>query len=83
MRRFARTSRPAIADDETAKVRRTWDVIVWRVARGLLTQTTYWRFLLDRRHRERHFGLTVARLWLAYRTGALRYGILIARRPAA
>ncbi len=67
-------------EELSAQVRRTWTVAIRRMIHGLGTRTDYWRYLLDGRNRERIFGLTVVRLWLAYRMGALRYGILTARR---
>jgi tocopherol O-methyltransferase len=68
------------AEDVSAQVRRTWSVVLRRTLHGLATQRAYRRYLLNRAHRERTFALTVVRLWLAYRTGSLRYGILSARR---
>jgi tocopherol O-methyltransferase len=68
-------------DDVSAQVQRTWTVVLRRMIQGLATKLDYWHYLLDRQKRERIFGLTVMRMWLAYRTGALRYGIMTARRP--
>jgi tocopherol O-methyltransferase len=68
-------------EDLSRRVRKTWAVVARRVAAGLLREPAYRRFLLDRRRSERVFALTVARLWLGYRTGALRYGLLVARKP--
>jgi tocopherol O-methyltransferase len=68
------------AEDVSAQVCRTWTVILRRMARLLATRGYAWRYLLDPQRRERIFAWTVPRLWLAYRLGALRYGILSARR---
>jgi tocopherol O-methyltransferase len=68
------------ADDVSLLVRRTWGVVLRRLAWGLLTRRELWAYLLSSRHLERPFGWTVLRLWLAYRTGALRYGIFSAVR---
>jgi len=67
-------------EDVSGRVAQTWAVCARRMARGLLRHET-WRYLLDRRNTERGFALSVLRLWLAYRSGAMRYGILEARRP--
>ena len=70
-------------DDLSRSVRKTWAVVAKRVASGVVRDRAYRRFLLDARRRERVFALTVARLWLGYRTGALRYGLLVAHKPEA
>ena len=48
----------------------------------LATDPRYRRYLLDRRATDRVFALTLLRLLLAYRTGAMRYGLLVFERPA-
>jgi tocopherol O-methyltransferase len=68
-------------EDVSAQVQRTWTVVLRRLLHGFGTQQDYWQYLLDRQCRERVFGWTIGRIWLAYRTGALRYGILSAYRP--
>ena len=68
-------------EDWSGAVRRTWTIIARRVLVRLLTDSRYARFLLDPHHRNRIFLLTVLRLWLGYRTGALRYGLFVAHRP--
>jgi tocopherol O-methyltransferase len=67
--------------DASAQVQRTWTVVLQRMFHGLVTKWAYWRYLLDRQKQERIFGLTVARMWLAYRVGALRYEIITVYRP--
>jgi tocopherol O-methyltransferase len=68
------------SQDCTQAVRRTWGIILRRMIRLLSTETRYRAFLLDPRRRNRIFALTVIRLWLAYRIGAMRYGIITLRR---
>ena len=68
-------------EDLSRQVRRTWTLIAGRVLFRIFTDKRYARFLLDARRRNRVFLLTVLRLWLGYRIGALRYGLLVARRP--
>lgn len=67
--------------DVSDDVRRTWSVCLRRVAGRIVGDGEMLRYLLDRRATERAFGLSLARIWVAYRTGALRYGIFTARRP--
>ncbi len=67
--------------DVTRQVRRTWTVIALRVLRGLATRRAYWRYLLDPHKSERVFALSLVRMILAYRSGALRYGLICAEKP--
>jgi tocopherol O-methyltransferase len=68
-------------EDWSARVARTWTIVIARVARGLLTDARYRRYLRDARHEDRIFALTVLRLRAAFATGAMRYGFFVARRP--
>ncbi|MDX1673801.1 MAG: methyltransferase domain-containing protein [Longimicrobiales bacterium] len=70
----------AALDDVSRRVARTWAVVARRVA-GALLRPAAWRYLLDGRHTERAFALSVLRLLVAFRTGAVRYGIVEARKP--
>lgn len=69
-------------DDLTSQVRRTWSVSIRRLAAKLLTDSRYARYLFNPTSGERRFLLTLFRILLAYRTGAMRYGLLTARKPA-
>jgi len=68
------------AQDCTRAVRRTWGIIFRRLIGSLLTDSRYRAFLRDPRRRNRILALTVLRLWLAYRVGAMRYGIVTLQR---
>jgi tocopherol O-methyltransferase len=70
----------ANSQDCTRAVRRTWGIILRRMAGRLLTDSRYRAFLLDPQRGNRIFALTVIRLWLAYKTGSMRYGILTLER---
>jgi tocopherol O-methyltransferase len=71
-----------IGEEELSRaVRRTWTLSIRRTLHALLTQPEARRFLRDKRHADRVFALTLFRLWLAYRTGAMRYGLFTARKP--
>ena len=64
-----------ICQDLTDKVWRTWPIVVQRVVRCLSSNATYRAFLFDGRRRNRVFALTICRIWAAFRTGAMQYGL--------
>ena len=68
-------------EDLSTRVRRTWALCTGRVARKLLTHTQYRRYLLDAHARNRIFALSVPRIWIAYLTCSMRYGLLTAHKP--
>lgn len=61
-------------EDISRAVRRTWSICARRFVAKLATDGSYRR--LVRNGRERLFALSLPRLILAYRTGAMRYGVL-------
>lgn len=67
-------------EDISAQVSRTWTICARRFAKALATDSYYIRLLLDAKSRNRIFALTLPRLILAYRTGAMRYGVWTFRR---
>lgn len=69
--------------DISRQVRRTWGIVTRRVLGKLLTTRRYRRLLLSRSARNRMFALSLPRLILAYRTGAMRYGIFTFELPPA
>jgi tocopherol O-methyltransferase len=70
-------------EDLSLRVRRTWTVCARRVVGKLATSARYRRFLLDRGSTDRMFALTLLRLIAAYRTGSMRYALMLFDRPAA
>ena len=50
------------------------------LARKLFVDRSYRRFLRDARAVNRIFALTLLGIWLAYQTGSMRYGLLVARK---
>ncbi|MGF9757267.1 class I SAM-dependent methyltransferase [Microvirga sp. 0TCS3.31] len=68
-------------EDLSANVRRTWALCTGRVARKLLTHSQYRHYLLDARAKNRIFALSVPRIWIAYLTGSMRYGLMTAHKP--
>ena len=69
--------------DVSRQVRRTWDIIIGDVVRRLATSRRYQAFLRDARAGNRIFLATLPRLALAYRTGAMRYGLFTFEKPKA
>jgi tocopherol O-methyltransferase len=74
---------PVASVDVSRQVKRTWPICARRVAAGLLRDPTYRHFLLRGGSPNRIFALTLARIWLAYELGSMRYGILTAAKPGA
>jgi tocopherol O-methyltransferase len=69
-------------EDVSTKVQRTWTVVIRRVVSALVRRSDYRHYLLNHAQRNRRFALTLIRLWLAFRVGAFRYGILSAQKPS-
>ena len=67
--------------DLTREVTPTWPAIARRLALKLTTNPRYLRFLFSQHARNRVFALTTLRIWLAYRIGAMRYGIFTFEKP--
>ena len=61
--------------DVSRQVRRTWSIVTRRVLAKLATTRRYRRYLTSRDKQHRQFALSLPRLILAYRTGAMRYGV--------
>lgn len=68
-------------DDLSRQVRRTWWIILRRMTSKVLTDSRYRCYLLDGHQHNRVFALTIPRLLIAYRVGALRYGLFVAKKP--
>ena len=81
-RRMAADAGFAVArvQDVTRQIAPTWPAIARTFLGRLMTHPAYVRFLVDRHARNRTFALTIARLWFAFRTGAMRYGIFTLRK---
>jgi len=66
--------------DLTRQVQKTWTICARRVAGEFISDAGFRRQLADRRFANRDFAKTVFRIWLAYRTGAMRYGLFSAQK---
>jgi len=64
-------------DDISRNVRRTWSVCARRLAVRLVTDRTIRELALSRATRNRDFLLSIPRLMLALRSGAMRYGVFV------
>jgi cyclopropane fatty-acyl-phospholipid synthase-like methyltransferase len=62
-------------EEITKEVARTWPIIVRIFIGNLLRKPHYVRFLFNRHAHNRIFALTIVRLWIAFRNGAMRYGV--------
>ena len=65
--------------DLSRNVRKTWPIIVGRMAKRLTHDREAWRFLFTGPNRV--FGITVLRIWAAYYLGAMRYGLFTCSKP--
>jgi tocopherol O-methyltransferase len=61
--------------DVTRQIARTWPIIVQIFLWKLFCNPAYVRFIVDPRSKNAIFSLTIMRLWIAFRTGAMRYGV--------
>lgn len=68
-------------EDVSRRVARTWTICARRLARALVVDRDIRRIALPARNRV--FALSFPRLILAYRTGAMRYGIFTLAKPPA
>jgi tocopherol O-methyltransferase len=68
-------------EDISRAVRKTWSICARRVAARLLTDRDLRRLALSRSTKNRAFLLSLPRLMLALRTGAMRYGVFAWEKP--
>ncbi len=66
--------------DVTRQIARTWPMVVRTFLLKLAQKPAYARFLFDRHARNRVFAMTIVRLWIAFRTGAMRYAVFTLSR---
>jgi tocopherol O-methyltransferase len=67
--------------DLTRGIARTWPMIVRTFLRHLLRHPAVVRRIMHPEARHHLFAFTIARLWLAFRSGALRYGVFTLLKP--
>lgn len=61
--------------DISRKVRRTWSICLARLIKALICDPAIRRLALSRTTESRDFILSLPRLIIAFRTGAMRYGL--------
>jgi len=66
--------------DLSRNVRKTWSVCAYRLVKTIGGNADLRRQLLQRDWGNRVFAKTVFRIWLAYRTGSMRYGVFSATK---
>ena len=71
---------PVGFQDVSGRVERTWSICAGRVVQGLLQNQSYRQFMFSGTSSNKVFALTLLRIWLAYKFGCMRYGILTALR---
>ncbi len=74
---------PAGYADISRNVRRTWSICARRVLGRLITDRRYRKLLRDPAFENRVFALTIPRLIIAMRIGAMHYGLFTWKRAAA
>ncbi len=67
--------------DWSDRVRKTWRICSRRVMTQLATRPDAWWFLMRRKSRSWVFLFSIWRIRLAYRTGAMRYGMMLVEKP--
>lgn len=68
--------------DVSRQVRRTWSICVRRAVAKFFSDRQSRAYMLSTSSRNRVFLLTIGRIWLAYRIGAMRYLVWRALKPA-
>jgi tocopherol O-methyltransferase len=66
--------------DLTCRVKKTWTVCAFRFIKQLFTHSALRQRFFDANFKNRVFAKTVFRIWLAYRTGSMRYGLFSAQK---
>jgi cyclopropane fatty-acyl-phospholipid synthase-like methyltransferase len=61
--------------DISHEVSRTWSIVISRFAQRLISDSRYRSFLFHSGRHNRAFAVTIFRIWLAYQTRTMRYGI--------
>ncbi len=68
-----------LVEDLSARVGKTWSVVIRRMMFRLLTRRRYWQLLLDSSASDRIFAITACRIWAAYQIGCMHYALFSCR----
>jgi tocopherol O-methyltransferase len=74
--------RIASIEDLSRAVRRTWTICARRVVANLATKPNYRHFIRSQESANKSFLFTLFRIIVAYRTGSMRYCLLVYTKPA-
>jgi tocopherol O-methyltransferase len=66
----------------TRQVQRTWAICLQRLARKAVTDRRYIAHLFSPKQQNRVFAITMALILAAYKTGAMKYSVMVFERPA-
>lgn len=69
--------------DLTGQVQRTWPISIGRFVAALVVRSDYRRYFFSRQNENRVFAKTVFRIWAAYLTGSMRYGLFTFTKSSA
>jgi tocopherol O-methyltransferase len=68
-------------EDLSQKVQKTWALAIAEGIKTVATSQKHLRFALSPENPNRVFLLTMLRMWIAYKTKSMCYGIIAARKP--
>lgn len=68
-------------EDLTGRVLKTWEICLGRVFVFLFFSRAGWRFLFSAKSRHAIFAFSIVRIWIAYRVGAMKYGVFEFEKP--
>ena len=66
--------------DLTARVKQTWSTCALRVLARFSRDSSFRRLLADPQFTNRIFAKAVFRIWIAYHTGAMRFGLFTTQK---
>ncbi|NGX38442.1 MAG: 2-methyl-6-phytyl-1,4-hydroquinone methyltransferase [Chlamydiae bacterium] len=66
--------------DISNKVKKTWAICAYRTTKAVIADRSLRRYLFDKDSTERVFAKTLFRIWTAYNTKSMRYGLFSARK---
>lgn len=72
--------REIVFRDLTRHVQKTWTICAARLIRKIITEPSLRRRIFDANFSNRVFAKAVFRIWMAYKTGSMRYGLFSAQK---
>lgn len=65
----------------TPHVKKTWTICTWRFVKAFLTDAHLRDLMMNETSSNRIFAKTMFRIWTAYQSGSMRYGMFTAEKP--